>query len=257
MDAVDRVLDHLDTADPGGVLGVYRYGSSVLGGLRPDSDVDLLVVTERSLDRGERKALVGLLLQVSGRRATLVPGRPLEVTCVVLSDVAPWRYPPVCDLQYGEWLRTEITETGPPSPHVSPDLAVLLTTVQEHAEVLRGPSPRSLLTGVPPADLRRAVMDSLDPLLDDLVGDERNVLLTLARMIVTLESGEIVSKDEAVRRVLPTVDDHSRAVLAYAAAGYLGEVDDDWTSDSRAAGPTAQLLAGRIRSADRCGEDDR
>ncbi len=82
-------------------------------------------------------------------------------------------------------------------------------------------------------------MDSLDPLLDDLVGDERNVLLTLARMIVTLESGEIVSKDEAVRRVLPTVDDHSRAVLAYAAAGYLGEVDDDWTSGSRAAGPRA------------------
>jgi streptomycin 3"-adenylyltransferase len=37
--------------------------------------------------------------------------------------------------------------------------------------------------------------------MGDWLGDERNVLLTLARMIVTVEAGEVVPKDEAARRV--------------------------------------------------------
>lgn len=199
---IDRLAEHVAKSDPGGVLGLYLFGSSVAGGLRPSSDIDLLIVTERSLSLDERKCLVAFLLQFSGRRATIEPGRPLEVTSVVLSDVVPWTYPPVCDFLYGEWLRTQFVEGRVPEPQVNPDLAVLLTTLQQHAEVLRGPDPTSLLRPVPLADLRRSARDSLVPLLSDLIGDERNVLLTLARMLVTLDTGDIVPKDEAVRWIL-------------------------------------------------------
>ena len=64
--AVGPVQDHLDRQDPGGVLGVYLYGSATTGGLRHDSDIDLLVVTRRSLTGGERAALVSVLLTHSG-----------------------------------------------------------------------------------------------------------------------------------------------------------------------------------------------
>jgi hypothetical protein len=50
------------------------------------------------------------------------------------------------------------------------------------------------------------VVRSDPPLCDPaLQRDERNVLLTLARMLVTLETGEIVAKDETVRRTLPVL----------------------------------------------------
>lgn len=39
------VTDHLDRHDPGGVVGAYLYGSATSGGLRADSDVDVLVLT--------------------------------------------------------------------------------------------------------------------------------------------------------------------------------------------------------------------
>ena len=51
------------------VLGAYLHGSAVLGGLRPTSDLDVLVVLERRTTATERRALVEGLLDVSGARA--------------------------------------------------------------------------------------------------------------------------------------------------------------------------------------------
>jgi predicted nucleotidyltransferase len=91
------------------LVGLYLYGSSIAGGLQPESDLDLLAVTRRSLPTPKRVELTDLLLRFSGRRATVQPGRPVELTSVVHSELSPWTYPPVCDYQYGEWLREDIT----------------------------------------------------------------------------------------------------------------------------------------------------
>jgi streptomycin 3"-adenylyltransferase len=246
---VEHLKNHLLQADAGGVLGVYLFGSSVVGGLRPDSDIDVLVLTERSLSQVQRRDLVDFLLQFSGRRATVAPGRPLEVTSLVLGDVVPWTYPPGCDFLYGEWLRDDFAGGRVPERHVNPDLAVLVTTIRQHAECLHGPHPTELLEPVPPQDLHRAMHDSLAPLMADLEGDERNVLLTLARMVVTVETGRIASKDDAADLVLPGLQEPHSTVLSLAAAGYRGELRDDWTALTEEARVTADHLAERVRAA--------
>ena len=144
-------------------------------------------------------------------------------------------------------VRVVVAE-GPPGPRERPDVAVLATSLLEHGRALHGPDVSTLLEPVPPDDLRASVRDGLDPLLDDLVGDERNVLLTLARMIVTLDSGEIVAKDEAVPRVLPSLVAADRGVLSLAMHGYLGQAEDDWSSRGAAARVVAERLADRIRA---------
>src|SRR5699024_12838323 len=53
-DLIQTVLDRLLTADPGGIVGVYLYGSSTTTGLGPGSDVDLVLVTRRSLTSPQR-----------------------------------------------------------------------------------------------------------------------------------------------------------------------------------------------------------
>lgn len=125
---------------------------------------------------------------------------------------------------------------------------MLLTTVQQHVQVVRGADPVELLPSVPSADLFRSFHDGLAPLLDDLVGDERNVLLTLARMVVTLKTGEILSKDEAVSRIVPSLGESERSVLNLAASGYLGELEDDWSTKQGPALATAACLAEQIRA---------
>ncbi|MGY6653523.1 aminoglycoside adenylyltransferase domain-containing protein [Amycolatopsis sp. TRM77291] len=245
---IEPLLDHLDREDPGGVLGLYLYGSAVADGLKPDSDVDLLLVTRRSLGESERAALVSLLLRVSGWRghAARFPGaagrRPIELTGIVAGDRPSRR-----DFQYGEWLREDFVQGGLPRPTADLDVVILVATAHAAHRVLRGPALTELLDPVPRGLLRDAALSVVPGLLAELEGDERNVLLTLARIVVTVETGAIVSKDVAAAAVAPTLDGDGRALLDRARAGYLGTASDDWAGLSAEVASLARALADRAR----------
>ncbi|GAB3741365.1 aminoglycoside adenylyltransferase family protein [Amycolatopsis oliviviridis] len=245
---VEPLLDHLDRDDPGDVVGLYLYGSAAAGGLRPDSDVDLLLVTRRSLDRPERAALVSLLLRLSGWRghAERFPDaasrRPIELTALVAGDDRRRR-----DFQYGEWLREDFVQGGLPEPEEDPDVVILVATAQAAHRVLRGPALADVLDPVPPDLLRSAALGVVPDLMAEIEGDERNVLLTLARIVVTVETGGIVAKDVAAAAVAPTLDETGCVLLERARAGYLGTASDDWSGLSVEVASLASVLAERAR----------
>ncbi|MFF8770602.1 aminoglycoside adenylyltransferase family protein [Kitasatospora sp. NPDC015120] len=216
-----------------GLLGTYLHGSAVLGGLRPASDLDVLAVTRRTMDDRERRALTEGLLEISGLSAAV---RPVELTVVVHSEVRPWRFPPTGDFLFGEWLRDELRAGRPPQPGPMPDLALALTMVLAGGRSLTGPPPGRLLDPVPHADLVRASVMGIPELLGDLDGDTRNVLLTLARIRTTLDTGEILPKDVAADRALVHLPPEHRPVLEHARDLYRTSHYDDetWSRDLRA-----------------------
>ncbi len=76
------------------VIGIYLFGSAVVGGLKRDSDVDILVAASNSPTFEQRKALVSQLMSVSGAIGNPQAIRPLELTVITVSDVVPWKFPP-------------------------------------------------------------------------------------------------------------------------------------------------------------------
>jgi predicted nucleotidyltransferase len=56
---LDRVLAVARDVLGPDVVGGYLHGSAVLGGLRPRSDIDVLVVSRRPTTREEKQRLVG------------------------------------------------------------------------------------------------------------------------------------------------------------------------------------------------------
>jgi predicted nucleotidyltransferase len=203
-------------------LGGYLHGSTATGRLQPTSDTDLLVVTTRRMTDDERRGLVSGILPLSGRGAANGPARPVELTVVVRDDVVPWRFPPTEDFLYGDWERAAYEAGDPPRRRPNPDLATLLAMVLAARRAVFGPPPAELLDPVPPDDLVRAVVAAVPGLLADLDADTRNVLLTLARILVTVETGAIVAKDEAAERVLPRLGGRQRVVLERAHDSYHG-----------------------------------
>jgi Domain of unknown function (DUF4111) len=201
----------------------------VLGGLRPTSDLDILVVLKRRTSATERRALVEGLLDVSGARARLGPARPVELSVVVDNDVRPWRYPPRQEFMYGDWLRDTCEQGGAPRPEPAPDLSILITMALQGDTALVGPPPAQVLDPVPHNDLIRGAIAGMPQLLGDLESDTRNVLLTLARIWMTLQTGQIRSKDVAAAWVLEQLPPEHQPVLARARAMYLqGEDEERW-----------------------------
>jgi streptomycin 3"-adenylyltransferase len=248
VDQIERIVRVVDEALGPEALGIYLHGSAVHGGLRPASDLDVLVVAGRSLDGQQRQALVDGLLPISGPRRG---GRSIELTVVAQPDVRPWSYPPTCDFLYGDWLRGDIEAHGPPKPEPGPDLAIVLTLVLAGNHPLRGPAPAELLDPVPPADVARASVAGIPGLLDDLPGGTRNVVLTFARIWTTLSTGEIRSKDAAADWALAHLPPEHRPVLEHARQLYLTRTyaDETWPEDLLArVGPHVDAVLAEIRA---------
>ncbi|MFE7499339.1 aminoglycoside adenylyltransferase family protein [Streptomyces albidoflavus] len=228
---------------PHDLVAVYLYGSATTTGLRPYSDLDVFVVVRRGLVEEERRGLTARLLGVSG-----APGRPVELTVVVLGDVVPWRYPARQEYQYGEWLREAYERGEVPGARVEPDLAVLMRMVVADGRVLAGPPAGEVLPEVPAEDVARAVVAGVPGLLGELAEDTRNVLLTLARAWVTLDTGAVVPKDAAAGWALGRLPGEHRPALAHAREVYLGEAEENWgrVGPGRVA-DCAAYLAGRVR----------
>ena len=74
-------------------------------------------------------------------------------------------------------------------------------------------------------------MDSSEDLIDNYQGDEINSILTLCRMILTVDTGRILAKDTAGNIVAKSSPlEHSERILL-AVRGYLGE-NIEWTNES-------------------------
>ncbi|HWC14853.1 MAG TPA: aminoglycoside adenylyltransferase family protein [Actinomycetota bacterium] len=215
---VQQVLDIVNSVVGEQVRGAYLFGSAVVGGLKPRSDLDLMVVCARRITEDERGALIRKLLDVSAKP------RYVEVTIVVEGEIKPWRYPPRMDFQYGDWWRPEF-ESGDLQPweEMNPDLATLVKMVLIADNPLQGPPPAEIFDPVPQQDLVAATFAGIEPLLQDLEGDARNVVLTLARMWSSLTTGQITSKDAAASWALARLPERHQEVVAEARAVYLGD----------------------------------
>jgi predicted nucleotidyltransferase len=247
MGQVDQLASLVRDVLGADALGAYLFGSSVLGGLQPHSDLDLFVVVRRPTTADERRALIDRLLATSGRGDPTGRSRSVELTIVAQHDVRPWHYPPRLDFLYGDWFRAEF-EAGNLQPWTSPnpDLALGITQVLQADRPLFGPPPALLLDPVPPADVRRAMLDGIPGLRADLDTDTANVVLTFARIWVTLATGKILPKDQAADWAIERLPAEHRPVLIRARGVYLGEAEDRW-EDVGAVHAHAAHVLGEIR----------
>ncbi len=227
-DQLTHVLCLLQQQLGDSLLALHLYGSAVDGGLQTWSDLDLLGTLSEPVSDELRASLMTMLLEVSAWPPTSSL-RPLEVTLICQSDVRPWRYPPWREFQFGEWLREEIRKGRYEAARTDHDLAILLSKVRRNSLCLFGPPASELFAPVPTEDFRRALFDTLTLWNEesDWIGEERNVVLTLARIWYSVSTGEIASKDAAASWALERLSGSSHSVLSSAQNSYLGLREDD------------------------------
>lgn len=226
------------------LVAAWLHGSAAGGGLRRDSDVDVLVVVERPVTEAIRSRLVSELMRVSGRPGS--GARPLEVIICHRTDLETLSCPARYEFMYGEWLREDCEAGHIPGPGADPEVTLLLAQARHEAVVLAGPAPAELLPVIPGRDVRQAIRDLVLTLPHAGSGDERNILLMLARMWWTLETGEFASKDVAAAWAGGRLTSSSAALMELARRDYLGIEAVNWSPCRRETGRAIEELRARL-----------
>lgn len=239
------------------LTAVYLHGSAVSGGLRRYSDLDLLAIIDRDMTDDQRRTLTAALLHISGRYPAALDGpRCLEVVIFRRSDLFRRPAPARTEFTYGEWLRADLEAGELPGPAHNPENTILLAQARRSAILLTGQNILTLLPDIPAKEVRQAMQTALPALLETMGGDERNVLLTLARMWYTASTGEFVSKEVAADWATQRLPPNEAATLTYARQTYAGLILDNWGERLDEARDLAARLEGHIVSLLRTDQED-
>ncbi|WP_272570272.1 aminoglycoside adenylyltransferase domain-containing protein [Providencia sp. PROV255] len=244
---IEHTLGILKSFFQGNLKGIYLHGSSVLNGRKPTSDIDFLVLIEEPMTDYERRTLISQLMPLSGRYPHDDLGRPpLEVAVFLCSDLKDLNYPARCEFIYGEWLRKDFEEDIFYPADSNPEYTLMLAQAKHYSKPcnnLNFPLPT-----VDQEQIRQAILDCLPQLTDSLNGDERNVLLTMARMWFTMQSGHFISKDEAADWILGQVPYEYTEVIKAARDSYLNGNQVDWASYQEILPHLVAFLTTKIQS---------
>ncbi|ERJ58918.1 aminoglycoside adenylyltransferase family protein [Sphingobacterium paucimobilis] len=205
------------------LLAIHLYGSAVEDGLKPYSDIDLLVTLDGSMDGETRMGLMKDLLSCSAAPGTNPRKRALEVTVINYSEVVPWKYPPRREMQFGEWLRQDISEGIFEAPLVDKDVCILIKKVRASSVAVFGTVASTWFEPVPDDDFVDSLRSTLDlwNTEEDWLGDERNIVLTIARIWYSASTKLIGSKEEASLWLIDRLSMPYRSLLVKARQDYL------------------------------------
>jgi hypothetical protein len=203
--------------------GMYLYGSLALGDFDPaHSDIDFIVVTEGKLAPG----LIAALRDVHSRFDQSASAWSGRIEAVYAERDALRTFPPgdrvYPQVEKDRGFFVEPLEMG---------WIFQCFTLRQHGVVLAGPAPDKLIPPLDPNEMRRtagpiALMWQRDARADptwlEWVRERQSqafVVLTLCRLLYTLERADVVSKPAAARWALQALGDRWSALVAGALAG--------------------------------------
>jgi len=211
-------------------VGMYLYGSLASGDFDRESDVDYIVVTDDVISDN----LFSALDVMHQRLATMDAWCATQLEGSYTPRAALRQYDPVRALHIhidrGEGER-------PQRMHIDDPLlsrawwggwVILRHTLLERGIILAGPAPLTIIDPLSPDDLREAAVALLkgwtkaildDPAQMENRGYQSYTVLTLCRILYTLDSGSIVSKPVAARWAQETMDPHWENLIERARIG--------------------------------------
>jgi predicted nucleotidyltransferase len=183
-------------------LALYLSGSLALGDFDPvRSDIDFVVVTIGEVPDALLPALQSLHARFNAGDSPWAT----EVEAAYLPQDALRRYDPrhACHPHIQRGARETLVWD-----QLASDWVLQRFILREHGVVVAGPSPRILIDPITPPEMRRAIVALMaewwgtmpvDPAPLRRPGYQAYAVLTMCRMLYTLEHGTVVSKPVAAR----------------------------------------------------------
>ena len=195
------------------LVGFYLFGSLVRGDFDEMSDIDAVVATEGEISKKSFTALSKMhadIIAVGTYWATNLEVSYIPKKALRRYDSDNATHP---RLERGKDEKLYYM-------HHHNDWVIERYELLENGLALIGPPPETLIDPVSPDDLRRAMLGlihswivTLPDNMPDSRGGQSYVVLTLCRLLYTLEQGGTASKPDAVAWALETLDASWHALI--------------------------------------------
>lgn len=203
------------------LIGMYLFGSLANGSFDDFSDVDVLIVTDKEIPDETFSTLKDMHQQI--QMLDNPWANQMEVSYI--PQAALRRFDPTNNLH--PHVDRGTGETLFMMHHAS-DWITQRFILRERGIIIHGPAPSSLIDPIHPNELRQAVIDVLplwtNPILDNPSeikkrGYQSYCVLTLCRMLYTLQNKDILSKPEAATWAMKTLDTKWKPLIERAIIG--------------------------------------
>jgi hypothetical protein len=203
------------------LVGMYLEGSLTSGDFDPDSDIDFVVVTDEEISASLFSTLQAMHRRIAGLDSVWA----VQLEGSYLSQQALRRYDPANDLHPniergdGELLKWVAHGEG---------WIIHRRILRERGIILFGPDPKTLIDPVSPDGLRRVMLPILNgwaaPIREHPEkiagrGYQSYVVLSLCRILFTLQWGDLASKPKAVRWARQALDEKWEGLIERAWIG--------------------------------------
>lgn len=182
-------------------VGMYLFGSLANGDFDEHSDIDVLIVTDAEISDN----IFSALKEMHERITRIDSPWAIQLEVSYIPQNALRRYDPANNLH--PHMDRGNDETLHRMTHAS-DWIIQRHLLRERGIVITGPDLQTLIDPVSPSDIRQAIVDVLplwvNPILADPSqiksrGYQSFVVLSLCRMLYTLQYGTIISKRVAAQ----------------------------------------------------------
>lgn len=148
------------------LCGVYLHGSMVLNCFCESiSDIDLLIVATRKINHEERLNIAREIIAIDQKPCSL------EMSCIYLEDIRPWKYPTPCQFHYSDYwtecyrkmLRGEIGEHFiVDTEFEDPDIASYVKLLNQCGVCVYGQPIKEVFPEVPEHDFWQSLSNDID-----------------------------------------------------------------------------------------------
>ncbi|WP_113930364.1 aminoglycoside adenylyltransferase domain-containing protein [Bacillus sp. P14.5] len=194
-----KIKDKISEIIKESLIGIYLHGSLAMGGFNPNSsDVDVLVVTKKSLSVVTKRNLAELFLHYSASPF------PIEISFLNEAQLKDWHHPCPFDFHYSEFWRERYENDLAHGTFqflnneikTDADLAAHITILNNRGICLYGKPVNVVFPLISQADYLSSIMDDFEDCMENIERDPVYCTLNLLRVYWYLKEGVISSKQE-------------------------------------------------------------
>jgi streptomycin 3"-adenylyltransferase len=226
-DQINSLMEIVKTIPGIDLIGIYLHGSLAMGCFNPErSDIDMLVVTGKSMTVDAKRLIITHLLALSSNPC------PIEISFLTKMNLSPWRFPTPFDLHYSEmWRQGNINDLENQAwrnwnekVYTDPDLAAHITIILNRGICLYGSAANQVFPAIPEKDYRDSIMMDCRDARENMAQKPVYAVLTFCRVYCYLFEQKITSKQEGGLWGMEYLPAEFRQIIETSLAIYQGDI---------------------------------